>query len=409
MVSRAVLFISVMFFARASAQQYGPEIERLSNRLNEMEAERANVLAQMEDLKLRWVATELEQRGLSSLPKGSQLVRHSAMILSYNEEHEQADWVAHIILPDVETGRVSRTNDFRTDPAVSTGTAEQDDYWESGFDRGHLAPSADFRWSEKALSESYFYSNMSPQRPELNRKVWGELEDWVRRYVIDFKKPVVVVTGGVLTSGLPTLGENKVTIPKYYFKAILDPYGDMHKAIAFVMENRAHDYPVISYAVSIDSVERLTGLDLFTQLADDEEKKLEAMCEPKAWLHDRNPESAEVAPIPVKDLPKGMFNSIQAKYQVGSTATVCGTVVATHRSKKDAVYLNFDRRFPNNAFYATVWKDRQNNFSYELEKELLNRRVCVTGKVTVYDEVARLSINSENQVIFLDDAKNLNR
>ncbi len=398
-----------MFFARASAQQYGPEIERLSNRLNEMESERANMLAQMEGLKLRWVATELEQRGLCSLPKGSQLVRHSAMILSYNEEHEQADWVAHIILPDVETGRVSRTNDFRTDPAVSTGTAEQDDYWESGFDRGHLAPSADFRWSEKALSESYFYSNMSPQRPELNRKVWGELEDWVRRYVIDFKKPVVVVTGGVLTPGLLTLGENKVTIPKYYFKAILDPYGDMQKAIAFVMENRAHDYPVISYAVSIDSVERLTGLDLFTQLADDEEKKLEAMCEPKAWLHDRNPESAEVAPIPVKDLPKGMFNSIQAKYQVGSTATVCGTVVATHRSKKDAVYLNFDRRFPNNAFYATVWKDRQNNFSYDLEKELLNRRVCVTGKVTVYDEVARLSINSENQVIFLDDAKNLNR
>jgi len=409
MVSRLTTFLFVICCTICAAQNYGPEIDRLNTRLSELETERQKVTSEMEDLKLNWVASELNLRGMCSIPKGSQLVKHSAMMLSYNEEHEQADWVAHIILPDVETGKVGRTNDFRVDPAVTTGTAEQDDYWETGFDRGHLAPSADFRWSEKALSESYFYSNMSPQRPELNRKIWGELEDWVRRYVIDFKEPVVVVTGGVLTSGLPTIGENKVSIPKYYFKAILDPYGDKQKAIAFVMENRAHDYPVISYAVSIDSVERLTGLDLFPQLDDQKEKDLEAMCDPKSWLHDRNPESAEVAPILIKDLPKGMFNSIQAKYQTGSTATICGTVVATHRSKKDAVYLNFDRRFPNNVFYATVWKDRQNNFSYDLEKELLNRRVCVTGKVTVYDEVARLSVNNENQVIFLDDVKNLNR
>ena len=117
------------------------------------------------------------------------------MSLVYSEEHEQAKWVAHIISPDIITGNVSRTNDFRPDPHVSTGSTVEEDYFLKylqpdssykydgyGFDRGHLAPSADFRWSTTALSESYFYSNMSPQRPEFNRGTWAELEglhSWV--------------------------------------------------------------------------------------------------------------------------------------------------------------------------------------------------------------------------------------
>lgn len=401
--------LALLISAPAFAQNYGPEIDRFNQRLAELEAEREKVLGQVEQLKLRWISAEIDRVGLCTVPKSSELIRHAAMTLSYNEAHEQADWVAHIILPDIATGRVSRTNDFRTDPKVSTGSAERDDYWDSGFDRGHLAPSADFRWSQQALSESYFYSNMNPQRPEFNRKKWSELEDWVRRYVTDFKEPLVVVTGGVLTDGLPTIGENKVSVPKYIFKALLDPYGPDKKGIAFVMENKGHDYPVTSFAVSIDSVERLTGLDLFYLLDDADEARLETQCDPRAWLHDSNPESAEALPISPAQLPKGMFNTVQAKYHVGTTATVCGTVVATHRSKKNAVYLNFDRRFPNNTFYATVWKDKQNNFSYDLEKELLNRRVCVTGKITAYDEVSRVSINNEDQVIFLDDAKKLSK
>ena len=118
------------------------------------------------------------------------------MILGYNENHEQAQWVSHIVLPDVEKGNVSRTNNFRKDELVTSGTASKADYWYSGYDRGHLAPSADFRWSKTALSESYFYSNMAPQLPELNREKWAELENAIREYVIENKIQVYVVTGG---------------------------------------------------------------------------------------------------------------------------------------------------------------------------------------------------------------------
>ena len=118
----------------AVGQNYGPEIDRYNKRLIELEAERDKVLGEVEQLKLRWISAEIDRVGLCSVPKESQLIRHSAMTLSYNEAHEQADWVAHIILPDIATGRVSRTNDFRTDPKVTTGSAERDDYWDSGFD-----------------------------------------------------------------------------------------------------------------------------------------------------------------------------------------------------------------------------------------------------------------------------------
>ena len=108
-------------------------------------------------------------------------------------------------------------NNFRKDELVTSGTASKADYWYSGYDRGHLAPSADFRWSKTALSESYFYSNMAPQLPELNREKWAELENAIREYVIENKIQVYVVTGGILNDSLPRMQnkgrENEVSIP----------------------------------------------------------------------------------------------------------------------------------------------------------------------------------------------------
>ena len=183
------------------------------------------------------------------------------------------------------TGRAYRSNDFREDPLVNTGTAIEKDYFLKfpkedgtfeydgfGFDRGHLAPSADFRWSKKALSESYFYSNMSPQSPGFNRESWAELEGSLRGYIQDHPTTqLYVVTGPVLKEGLPVIerGVNKVAIPEMYFKVVLDL--ENKQAIGFLMPNQKTTYPLISFAKSVDEIEELTGLNFFSRITSEEE------------------------------------------------------------------------------------------------------------------------------------------
>jgi endonuclease G, mitochondrial len=379
------------------------EIAALEERLSALDKERETIYGQMEGLQLSYVRQELDRIAFPTCPDDNQLIHHTSMSLCYSEADEQAAWVMHVVLPAVDFGNVSRTNDFRTDPQVTTGSAERNDYWNSGYDRGHLAPSADFRWSEKAVSESFYYSNMSPQLPELNRQSWSDLEAWVRRYVSDFQEPVFVITGGILTDpDLPKLGPNEVTIPKRYYKVVMDLYGDERKGIAFIMQNGVNEYPVASYATTINEVERLTGIDFFASLPDDEEERLESMDAIAPWIHEEAAAFGEAVPLK-PPLPKGYFNSVQAKHQNGKTVNICGTIVSSKKSRKEAVYLNFDRKYPNSPFYATIWKNNQNNFSYDPEKELIGKTICVKGEVTVYDGKPRMSINKEHQITFWED------
>jgi endonuclease G len=307
-----------------------------------------------------------------------------------------------MVIPQVAFSGAGRTNDFRKDDLVKTETASKSDYWHSGYDRGHLAPSADFRWSSKMVSESYFYSNMSPQKPELNRQTWAALEDWVRKYAVSFQEPVVVVTGPILKDGLEKLGDNGLSIPEQYFKIILDISGDQQKGIAFLMKNAVNDKDLTSYAVSINEVEKLSGIDFFPSLEDTKEERLESMADPTQWIHESDPAFGEVLPIPAP-MPKGLFNTEQAKYQIDKKATICGTVVSSKKSRKEAIYLNFDRKYPNSPFYATIWKSNQNNFSYDPEKEFMNKKICVRGKITEYNGMPRMSINNEDQIYFYDE------
>jgi endonuclease G, mitochondrial len=404
MSHRLLTFILLFAFQCVSAQSpLEQRIAALDDRLEDLDRQRERIYAEMESLQLDHVRQELDRVGFPTCGQGGQLIHHSAMSLCYSEVHEQPTWVMHIVLPAVEFGNVSRTNDFRADDKVTTGSAEKKDYWESGYDRGHLAPSADFRWSEKAVSESFYYSNMSPQKPEFNRQSWSDLEAWVRRYVGDFQEPVFVVTGGILMDeGLQKLGPNEVTIPKRYFKIVMDLQGAERKGLAFIMQNGVNEYPVVSYATTINEVERLTGIDFFASLPDDEEERLEAMGTVAPWIHEESEAFGEAEPLKAP-LPKGYFNSVQAKYQNGKVVNVCGTVVSSKKSRKEAVYLNFDRKYPNSPFYATIWKNNQNNFSYDPEKQLMGKTICVKGEVTVYDGKPRMSINKEQQITFWED------
>lgn len=202
------------------------------------------------------------------------VVKHLGYTLSYNEQHEQANWVAYELTAEETRKAVERSDDFRPDPRVQSGTATSNDYQGSGYDRGHLAPAADMGWSTQAMRESFYFSNMSPQVPGFNRGIWKKLEEQVRRWATDYQA-IYVVTGPVLHDSLPAIGPENVSVPAAYYKVILDYTQPGLKAIGFIMPNASSTLPLQHYAVSIDSVETVTGIDFFPALPDHEEEALE--------------------------------------------------------------------------------------------------------------------------------------
>lgn len=207
---------------------------------------------------------------LPRISKQDVIVKHLGYTLSYNEKHEQANWVAYELTAAETHKTVNRGNVFRPDMAVKTGSATNEDYQGSGYDRGHLAPAADMEWSEQAMEESFYYSNMSPQVPGFNRGIWKKLEEQVRQWAVD-NKVIYVVTGPVLENNLPTIGPDKVSIPRYYYKVVLDYTEPELKGIGFIIPNASSTMPLQSFAVPIDSVEHKTGIDFFPALPDEQE------------------------------------------------------------------------------------------------------------------------------------------
>jgi endonuclease G len=179
--------------------------------------------------------------------------------LSYNESHEQANWVSYIHERSKASASIERGNDFRTDPSVKTGSAELDDYAGSGYDRGHLAPAADMAWSARAMSESFFMSNMSPQLPSFNRGIWKQLESLVRSWAMLYDS-LLIVTGPVLTDGLTTIGFNRVSVPEQYYKLVYRLVEGDFESIAFVLNQRANG-DLSEYVKSVSEVEELVGID----------------------------------------------------------------------------------------------------------------------------------------------------
>jgi len=399
-----VLIVGCLSISSVSQNETEKEIIFISTKIDSIDIRRNELLGQLEQLKLHKIQNDLIAVGNPVCNEKVEVIYHEAIILGYNEKHEQAQWVSHIILPDVEKGNVSRTNNFRKDKLVTSGTASKADYWYSGYDRGHLAPSADFRWSKTALSESYFYSNMAPQLPELNRERWAELENAIREYVIENKIQVYVVTGGILHDSLPVMRnqdrENEVSIPNLFYKVILD--NSNHRGIGFVMPNGICDYPIMSYAISIDSVEVLTGINFFSKIKD--EDFIEQKINIDIWQS--GSKKGDVAPLNPTTLEKGMINTVQAKYNIGTKSTVCGTVVSTKYSEKSgATFLNLDKKFPNQIFSVAIWKDNRPNFSYMPEIELNNRKVCITGKIENNKGIPAMNISNEKSIIIIREEK----
>jgi endonuclease G len=376
--------------------------QSLEAELRAKEAEQASVeqlldkiKSEVEGFKLKQVRNDLQEVGL---PAGEQ-VEHAAMILSYAEAHEQARWVAHIIRPEVTDGRGTRTNDFREDPQIATGSATEKDYFLKflqadssytydgfGYDRGHLAPSADFRWSKKALSESYYYSNMSPQLDQFNREGWAELEGLLRGYVARTGHQLVVVTGGVLKEGLPVIerGINKVSIPTQFYKVVLDLKAG--KAIGFLMPNAKLPYPMEHYAVTVDSIEGTTSLDFFNLI--DNQEQVEGEVDTKFWIP--AVAAGDVDPIYPPSLPRGHFNTVQAKLYMGKgkQVTVVGKVVSSRYSQAGHLWFNLDKQYPNQIFSVMIRKENLIDFTGDPQAAFTGKVIAVKGEISKFGQSA---------------------
>ena len=406
-MKQAWCFLLILFFGTIVFSQNSTEskIKLLENKIVSFSDSQTVCVQKLESLRLLWVREQIKLYGLPKIEGEGMMINHSSMTMFYDEKYGQSRWVVHMILPAIKDGVQSRTNDFRKDSMVISGTPGKEDYFNSGYDRGHLAPSADFRWSKRALSESYYYSNMSPQKPEFNRGKWAQLEDFVRQYVMESNDPVFVVTGGVLTDSMKTIGKEKIiSVPKHYYKMVVDLNGKEKKGIAFLMLNGTNTKPIISYAVSIDSIEKVTGIDFFASLPDSLEDRIEKMNAIDSWLNKE--QAGSVKPLEAEELPKGAINTVDAEKFYDQKATVCGTVVAVKVLKDSkGIVFNLDQKFPNQIFSFTIWKSNVTNFSYEPATVLMNKKICVSGSISKYRDKPTMELKNEKSVEFLGDER----
>ncbi len=210
------------------------------------------------------------------------IVKHNGYQLSYNEQHEQAEWVAYTLGKNDIVYTKHKRPFFISDPKVKTKSAHWRSYKNSGYDRGHLCPAGDKRYSKKAHDETFYTSNISPQKHDFNAGIWNKLEQktryWAKKY-----NHLYVVTGGVLETNLKTIGRDKVSVPKYFYKILLDYTQPEIKAIAFLVPHKESNKPLYSFVVSIDEIEQKTGIDFFPELPDTIETKLESSTSYKNW------------------------------------------------------------------------------------------------------------------------------
>jgi endonuclease G len=216
------------------------------------------------------------------IDSGEYVIHHQYYDLVYDELHEQAKWVFYKLYPSYLNGPYKRRNDFRADPKVISNSANHSDYRGSGYDRGHLMPAADMTWSEVALSESFYYSNMSPQHPSFNRGVWKRLESKVRSWCME-SDSLFIITGPVVNTIFDVIGQNRVAVPGAYFKVIMRFKQNKKEVIAFLLPNTSSKESLESFVYSIDSLKQVIDIDFFHYQNEEFQRKLESSTTKEMW------------------------------------------------------------------------------------------------------------------------------
>lgn len=212
-----------------------------------------------------------------SAPSAHTLLCRTGYVLSHNDKMKVPDWVLESLTPDRFKKNVGREDRFVPDPKLvldGRPHAVDKDYLHSGFDRGHMAPAADMTWNKTAMEESFYFSNIAPQVGSgFNQHIWKYLETQVREWTKD-RERLIVITGPVYGGSREPIGNNKVTVPKAFYKIVYDP--EWGRAIGFLLPNeKLSGKKFKDYRVSIRKIEDATDLDFFPKLSRREQNILE--------------------------------------------------------------------------------------------------------------------------------------
>lgn len=212
-----------------------------------------------------------------------QILKRMAYTVSYNRDLRVPNWVAWHLIKAHTSGKNMRAGiRFREDEEVPIPRAVDMDYMRSGYDRGHMCPSGDNKWSQEAQSQSFLFTNACPQDHQLNTGDWNELENQCRRWADEYGD-VYIACGPIFFKGKPrTIGKNKVAVPDAFFKVVLC-MREVPKAIGFIYRNQPGNRPKGDYVNSIDQIERITGIDFFPALPDELEQQIEASANSRDW------------------------------------------------------------------------------------------------------------------------------
>ena len=204
------------------------------------------------------------------------VIRHLGYTVSYNNFYKTPNWVAWELTRQETEGDEERTNKFLPDPELPEPRVTTSDYTRSGYDRGHMAPAADMKWSSRAMKESFYMSNICPQNRKLNRDDWGDLEESCRKWAEKYGT-VHIACGPIYDTKSPKrIGKSRVAVPDRFFKVVLIYNRKNPMAMGFLFDNKAHHQNLKNYMVTVDKVEEETGLDFFPKVPDNIEERIES-------------------------------------------------------------------------------------------------------------------------------------
>ena len=212
-----------------------------------------------------------------------QLKEYTGFTVNFNKDRGTPNYVAWELLGEEVKNDVERSNNFWQDTEIE-GCPSYSDYTRSGYDRGHICPAADQKWSEEAMSDCFVMANICPQDHQLNAGAWNTLENKERQWAK--RDSAIMIVAGPIYSPSDTLvigNQTKVNVPGAFFKAIIAPYVAEPRGIAFVYPNMTSPGNMENYAMSIDDLEEILGFDLFPALPDDIENNIERRFSFKEW------------------------------------------------------------------------------------------------------------------------------
>lgn len=216
--------------------------------------------------------------------RSSQVIFHKGYVVSFNADTKLPNWVAYE-LTDVEAnGTCKRDGRFYTDPDVKGAQANYEDYRNTGWDKGHIAPAGDMKWDEQAMYESCYYTNVCPQNHNLNGGVWRSLEERCRYYAQRYGYVYIAAGPVVGDAKNGVIGYNEVVIPDAFYKVLLVYIDGQYEGIGFYFENVAGHRPLTTYAMTIDEIEAITGIDFFFALPDKIEDDVECKINQEIWF-----------------------------------------------------------------------------------------------------------------------------